>query len=116
VEQYREPLGLDRWQIRIVAGEQVDPDATASCDAQPEYRSATLSFDLAKMKTGDDLEEFVVHEMVHCLTWPIHTCAETLAGKDPRLQEWVRFAAETTTTDCAESILRLMRRARNNVT
>jgi hypothetical protein len=122
VERCREPLDLEHWTLRVVSGEI--PDATASCEANPEYRQAVLSFDINKMETGDDPAEIVVHEMAHCHTWELHTLcqelADALAESAPKthrralrklLQEKVRQAGERCTTDVGHTYLRLLRRA-----
>lgn len=119
VDKLREPLALDRWQLHFVAGENEEDDAVASCNAMPEYREATLRFDFDALKTGDDLDEFIVHEMSHCHTWPLHAVADslatTLAGDNEflakHLAEQVREAAERVTTDVGQTYLRLLRRA-----
>lgn len=118
----REPLGLDRHEI-VLINEPAD-DCTASCEALPEYRRVTLSFDLDKMETGVDPQEIVVHEMAHVDTWELHTLAEELAfaladsmPKSHRkamrrlLLEKVRQAGERCTTDVGHKYLRLLRRA-----
>ncbi len=122
IDQVREPLGLDRWQLSSAVAELID--ARACCQAQPEYREATILVDTERLKTGDDLAELVVHELTHCHTWPIHAIAEHLANalaeSAPEshreslrklLQEQVRVAAEQTTTDVGHTYLRLLRRA-----
>ena len=122
VDAIREPLGLDRWSLRVMTG-ALD-DARASCEASPEYREARLCFDFDKLQTGDDLQEIAVHESAHCVTWPLHTLAETLADavadqlpKHQReavrtvLREQVRIAGEQVTTDVGQTYLRLLRRA-----
>jgi len=107
-EDYRELMGLHRWVIRFANGRPDDLDpCKGACLAMPEYREATLVFDLERFETGDDIEEMVVHEMVHCLTWEIVHVAEVLAMDDPRLKEWVRFTEERHTTDLAEAFIRL---------
>ena len=122
VDAVREPLALDRWSLRIETGEL--EDCRACCQASPEYREATIRFDFDKLETGDDLTETVVHEVSHCMTWPLHAVAEKLADslaetlpKGQReavrsaLQEYVREAAERVTTDVGQTYLRLLRRA-----
>lgn len=122
VEKLREPLGLDRWQIRV-STEAIE-ESRAYCLASPEYREADLCFDLDKLKTGDDIDELACHEMAHCHTWEIHQIAEELAnalaesapdsmrdGLRKMLLERVRRAGEATTTDVGHTYLRLARRA-----
>ena len=115
----REPLGVDRQAIRV--GNQELPDCRACCAAQPEYREADLFVDFNKLKTGDDVQELIVHEVTHIHTWPLHALAEELAklaarqmGSEPleaMLLEQVRLAAEAVTTDVGHTYLRLLRRA-----
>ena len=122
VEAVREPMGLDRWSLRIETGAL--EDCRACCQASPEYREATIRFDFDKLETGDDLTETTVHELAHCHTWPLHAVAEKLADsvadslpKGQRdavraaVQEYVREAAERVTTDVGQTYLRLLRRA-----
>lgn len=118
----REPLAVDRWQVRV--GNQALPDCRACCVAQPEYREADLFFDFEKLQTGDDLAELTVHETTHLHTWPLHALCERLAnalanslpethreGVREMLHEEVRLAGETVTTDVGHTYLRLLRRA-----
>lgn len=128
VDEYREPLGLDRWDIRLEVGAMPEDDrAKAACTASPEYREATVQFDLDRLKTGDDVEELVAHELGHCLLWPLHEEAEGLAegladcflivgGAQAAvrkvLAEEVRKAAERSATDLGHVILRYHRRLR----
>ena len=124
LEAIREPMGLDRWSIRPVTGPMPVEDGRACCEALPEYREATISFDLDRITTGDELAEVVVHECSHCLTGPLHDLAirqaEAIANMLPKgqregvralLLEEVRIDAERVTTDVGQTILRLLRRA-----
>lgn len=117
-----EPLGHDRHEIGLAHAK--DSDCTASCEALPEYRRATLSFDLDKMETGVDVQEIVVHEAAHIDTWELHMLAEELAdalaasmpeshreAMKTLLREKVRQAGERCTTDVGHTYLRLLRRA-----
>src|SRR5687768_3345749 len=77
VRRMLEPLGLDRWTIKVVS--EADPDCTASCSAMPEYQQATIRVDPDKLQTGDELDEIAAHEIAHCHTWPIAHLADDLA-------------------------------------
>jgi hypothetical protein len=116
----QEPLGLDRWSIKIQLGEIEDK---GSCTALPEYKEAVLQFNLEKFETGDEPDEIAVHEASHCHTWPIHTVAEDLAklvadmspeymreGLRTKLLEEVRYAGEDATTQVGFTYIRLLRR------
>jgi hypothetical protein len=98
VDRVREPLGLDRWTIKVALGPM-------------------------EGETGDELDETVVHEMSHPHTWPIHAVAEhnanCIAEMAPdsmrealrkKLLEEVRVAAETTNTQVGFTYVRLLRR------
>lgn len=121
VERLKEPLGLNGWTIKVDAG-TLD-DGRAACDAWPEYKHAVLTFDLEKLETGDELDELIVHEMMHPLTWPIHKEAEDLAdlaanmlpesAREPmriKFQEEVRQAGEDANTQVGFIAIRLLRR------
>jgi hypothetical protein len=124
LERLREPLALDRWSIRPVSGPLAPEDGRACCEALPEYREATISIDLDRVQTGDELAEVLTHEMTHCITGPLHDLAiqqaDALANLMPAatreamralLQEQVRKEAERVTTDVGQTYLRLLRRA-----
>jgi hypothetical protein len=111
VEEYRAVCRLQDWAIRVAVGPTKDP-ARGACSAMPEYREADVVFDVESWETGDDAEEIVSHEVVHCVTWPLMHVAEELAGEDTVRQEWVRVETERTNTDVAQIILKQVRRAK----
>ena len=124
IEQIREPLELDRWCIMPHIGAL--EDCRAGSDPAPEYREAPVYFDLDKLKTGDDLQELVVHEAgAHLHTAELHDIALELAdaladsmpeshreGVRKLLKRRVNFAAERVTTDVGQTYLRLLRRSK----
>lgn len=120
VRRMQEPLGLDRWTIKIVTGP--DPENTAGCSAMPQYQQATLSLDPDKLQTGDELDEIVAHEMAHCHVWPIASIADDLlAALAESLPEsfvspfaklfkaLTEDAEESTTTQVGQTYIRLLR-------
>jgi hypothetical protein len=122
LDAIREPLGVDRWDIRLKSEPIVD--ARAYCLASPEYRSAEIVIDPDKLQTGDVLQEVAVHETTHLHTWKLHELAERLANAladsmpethreamRKSLLEEVRQAGEEVTTDVGHAYLRLLRRA-----
>jgi hypothetical protein len=121
VNRLQEPLGLSGWTIQLEHGPL--EGAKASCEASPEYKQATLSFDTDKLVTGDELDEIIVHEMMHMHTWPTHKLAEDLATlvsdmapeymQAPlkgKLLEEVRQAGEDANTQVGFTVIRLLRR------
>lgn len=78
-------LGLDDWELRILAGPMENEYAT--CQAWFEYREAVFRFDhaaLAKRVEGHDsprkwLKRLARHEVLHCVSSPLATAADALA-------------------------------------
>lgn len=116
----REPMGLDRWQIKLVFGPGDDP---ACCAAMPEYRTATIHVDPDKLETGDEVDETLAHELTHCPLWPIASAADDLvlmvvdlvpesaqAGMARYLKEQVRKAEEDSATQLGRGFVTLFRR------
>lgn len=120
VARMLEPLGLDRWQVRVVFG---PGDETAACNAMPEYRTLVLAIDPDRLSTGDELDETIAHELCHAIIWPIASMADDLVlavvemlpemagGAMARLlKEQVRKAEEDTTTHVGRMTVGLLRR------
>ena len=116
----REPLGLDRWQIKVVFG---PAENLAACSADPEYRQATIYFDPDRFQTGDELDETLAHELDHCHLWPIATAADDLVLMAVELlpeavrpatlrylKEQVRRAEEDSATQVGRAYATLFRR------
>ena len=120
VHDLQEPLNLDRWIIKLEHGDLPD---TAACSAMPEYKQATIGFNLDKLATGDELDEIIVHEMMHCHTWPSFELAELLAKLVSEMlpepvraatyeawMEQVRLVGEDTNTQVSYVVIKLLRR------
>ena len=75
VSRYLRLLGLDRWQVRIAFGpvDETDPECYASCEAQPEYSQALLSFDVSHASFGkkESIDALVRHEVLHIVVSPM---------------------------------------------
>jgi hypothetical protein len=87
-------MGLERWHIIVKFEPEKDE---ASCDADDEYLWATLTFDLSRIDPDYD-EDYVRHELAHCLMWELGRVGEHLARKDRNALELVRAASERCTT------------------
>lgn len=107
VRHWRKRLGLAAWHIRVEYGPDPDEGSEASCMALPEYGYATLRFDLPNIPP-DEVDAWVVHELMHCYVWPLANAAHALAGGDKAKEEWVRTQEETLTTTLERLILRLV--------
>lgn len=121
VERLKEPLGLTGWTVKLEHGPL--EDAKAANSSEPEYKHAVIAFDLTKLTTGDELDEIIVHEMMHSHTWPIFEEAENLidlvlgfvpdamrAPLKKYLDEKVRYAGEDANTQVGFVVIRLLRR------
>lgn len=99
VSAYGAMMGLDGWRINVqvyaIDGPDVEKDG-ASCYAEPEYRTARLRFNTAHIPEEQEAR-FVRHELAHCLTWELASCAEALASTKAEA-EWVRSLHERLAT------------------
>lgn len=92
VRRWRRRLHLEAWTIRVTC-RQLLPDCRADCDAQPEYRSATLRFSLRAIERAD-LDAYVCHELLHCHAWALGAAALAAAGSGRAARELVRREEE----------------------
>ena len=104
VRHWQQRLGLGDWTITIQC---VTLPHRADCDAKPEYKEALIRFDLKKI-APEDVEAYVVHELLHCHVWRLASVGEYLA-KTPTEKRAVEEAEESLTTDLERLILGLMR-------
>jgi predicted metal-dependent hydrolase len=90
-------LGLQHWMIEVRFDQR---NHQATCAARPEYEEAVLRFNLPviarEVRLPGALEDLVVHELCHCITWN---------AKVPG------FNQEHLTTQVARAILRAHRGA-----
>jgi hypothetical protein len=100
---------LSDWKISVVVGAP-DDGARATCDAMPEYKEATLTFDPDRIPTDPrELDGWIIHELLHCHTWRLESLAESW-GKSEAQYAYARDAAETVVTDIERIILNLTKR------
>lgn len=90
-------LRLEHWDITLAFPRRLEDGAAAECDAQPEYKQATVRFNCRKID-WDDLPRFVVHELMHCHVEALAGIAQLAAGKDRAKAEWVRRTEEELVT------------------
>lgn len=107
VEVWRVPLGLGNWALEVHFNDATDEQA--SCVADPEYRKGLLTFNLKRLSV-DELDETVLHEMLHCVGWPIAALAGKWAGRNRERAEVVRQAEELLITHLSNVILPLLPR------
>lgn len=68
VAKWQARLLLDAWKIRVILTTKMGH--LAECEASPEYLDAVLRFNPVRL-TPENLEETVVHELIHCHTWEL---------------------------------------------
>lgn len=72
-------LGLQDWKLIVRYSTRMKD--TADCEASPEYKEAIIRINLHDLK-GLNYNEIVataIHEMMHCVVWPLAAWAETLS-------------------------------------
>lgn len=71
VRYWRKQLDLEGWVIHVRFTET--GRLVASCKARPAYEYAIVNFNLPRLRADlferVELEEVVVHELVHCVSW-----------------------------------------------
>ena len=88
-------LALDHWNFELIVEESDLRDA-AGCEAKPEYFDARIFVNVAKV-TDAEIDEYLVHELLHCHVWELTHLAEKLATTDTE-REAIRMAEERLTT------------------
>ena len=106
VRHWRTRLGLQAWDLKVELASIGSHSADCQCD--PEYMQAKVRFDPIKIPL-DELDSYVVHELLHIYVWPLAHVAETLAGSDPKLLEWCRIQEERLVTDLERLVVYSLR-------
>lgn len=98
VDAVKGPLRLQDWIIEVQVQRMSAKDGKAGCVAKPEYKEATLYFDLRRIPLAD-LWPFVLHEMLHIHIWKLAAVGERLAGTDTKHLEAVNWEEEALATE-----------------
>lgn len=107
VRYWQKLLLLSDWTITVVVG-ATDDGSAANCEAQPEYRQATLTFDPTRIPK-DQIDSFALHELLHCITWRLEVVAEEWGQSESRYQ-FCREVAESTVTALEYAILNAVKK------
>lgn len=119
VKKWSKLLGLNRHQIRISWGPAVGPEdrradtAYASSHSLSEYRSGHLWFHLDRFPPHEDVEQLVVHELVHFLLGPMQDTLQDFVEAVPENMQQivsnnVERAVERVCTDVATILCSLV--------
>lgn len=82
VEIMQPILGLQDWKLIVRFSRRMRD--TADCEASPEYKEAIIRInmnDLSRLNYNE-IVATAVHELMHCIVWPLAAWAETLARTD----------------------------------
>lgn len=97
-------LDLENWDIRIGFTEA---ESVACCLAKPQYLTAMLDFNLARLgqeiKTRPELEELVLHELVHARLWAL---ANVLPDLDTIPNRFLEYYEEEAVSQVTNALLR----------
>lgn len=110
VKHWRPRLLLERWAVSVEVGPDHEEQSEASCIARPEYLTMDLRFDPAQI-TAEELDAYVVHELLHAYIWPLANLAERMAGDDAAKREAVRVEEESLATNLERVVIALTRKA-----
>jgi len=104
IGEWQHRLLLDNWTILC---EYTETQHLATCEAEPEYLSAILRFNVERIEKEihNDLllEELVLHELVHAVMWPL---ANMWRGLDENGQRVVEYFEEQAVTVVTKALLR----------
>ena len=99
-------MQLTHWRITILFEVDEEDGSEAACSASPEYLAAEVRFDLAQIEP-DEVDAYVIHELSHCLIWPLANTAQSLCGTDAAHLENVREREEGLATTIERLVLHL---------
>ena len=107
VEIVQPLIGLSDWKIAIRFPPKMK--GAADCQAHPEYKQAGIRANLTVFRRLSHYEivQTAIHEMVHCLLWPIVTWTEELCRKNPQKIEITRKLEEATVTEFEKLLTKL---------
>ena len=99
IEILQPKLNLQDWLIVVKYSRHMKA-ALADCRAQPEYRQATIRLSLSNSKNYPyyGIVSAAIHEMLHCIVWPLTQLTEDFSRKDKHKMELVRRCDESVIT------------------
>ena len=79
---WQRALGLTQWRISVAFDESIYPPNLGLCMPMHEYWQADIRLARPEQAPGNDLEESLVHELLHCVFAPFETKAGTAERKE----------------------------------
>jgi hypothetical protein len=107
VEILKPYLTLTDWKIIVRYSSRMK--AAADCDASPEYKEALIRLNTKMLPdlTYYEVVSVAVHEMIHCIVWPLAEYTEDLCKKDAQRLEMTRKLEEGLVTNLERIIMNI---------
>lgn len=88
-------LRLDDWRINVQFVSNIS--VTADCEAHPEYKLVVIRANPEQLKqlSHYSVVSLAIHEMIHCVLWPLGDWAADLSSRDQAIMEMTRKLEET---------------------
>lgn len=85
VEIMQPVLGLQDWKLIVRYSTRMKD--TADCEASPEYKEAIIRINMNDLKGlgYNDIVATAIHEMLHCVVWPLAAWAENLTKTEQQM-------------------------------
>ena len=99
IEILQPKLGLGDWKL-VVRYSRRMKNTLADCTASPEYKHAIIRLNLSKLNDYSQYEiiQTAIHEMMHCIVWPLTQWSYDLCKTDKNKIEVTRRMDETVIT------------------
>lgn len=104
IEILQPKLGLGDWKL-VVRYSRRMKNTLADCLASPEYKQASIRLNLNKINEYSHYEiiQTAIHEMMHCIVWPLTQWSYDLCKTDKNKIEVTRRMDETIITHLEKS-------------
>lgn len=104
---------LQDWKITVKCVKTMKN--TAYCTADPEYKIASIYVNMTHLKglTHNEVVSTALHELLHCIVWPLGEWAVRLSAKDKHKLEITRRYEEEVVTNLERIILPLIQEQMN---
>lgn len=114
VEIIKQWFQLQNWKISVKFVSSMKN--TAYCTADPEYKLASIHVNLTHIKTltHHEVVATALHELLHCIVWPLGEWATRLSSKDKHKIEISRRYEEEVVTNLEQILIPLLREHINN--
>lgn len=108
IETVQPMLNLSDWKIIIKFTHRMRN--LADCDASPEYKEACIRVNTTYLKkmTYNEIISTAIHEMIHCIVWPLAEWAESLSIKDSNKLDVTRKLEESLVTNLEKVMMNLI--------